>query len=50
MLSRQQEKDYIRVNRGQIRILRFAFIWLPYMELVIQGEDGTRRMELIRSF
>lgn len=50
MLSRQQEKDLIRVNRGQIRILRFAFIWLPYTELVIQDDDGTRRMELIRSF
>jgi hypothetical protein len=50
LLSRQQEKDLIRVNRGQIRILRFAFVWLPYTELVLQDESGDRRMELVRSF
>jgi len=50
VLSRQQEKDLIRVNRGQVRILRFAFVWLPHTELVMQDQSGARRMELIRSF
>ncbi len=48
-LCGQKETDYLRLNRGNIQILRFALIWLPYTEFVIQEDEG-RRMELVRSF
>jgi hypothetical protein len=49
MLARQQERDLIRVNRGNIKISRFSLIWLPYTEFIVQ-EDDRRRVELVRSF
>lgn len=48
-LARQVEKDILRVNHGMVKILRFALVWLPYTEFVIQ-ENDTRRMETLRSF
>jgi hypothetical protein len=48
-LSRQCEKDILRVNHGNIKILRFALVWLPYTELVIQDGD-SRRIEIVKSF
>jgi hypothetical protein len=48
-LARQIEKDIMRVNHGNVKILNFALVWLPFTEFVIQ--DGpNRRLELIRSF
>lgn len=43
------EDDMMRLNRGDIRILRFSLIWLPYTEFVLQ-EQEQRRMELIQCF
>lgn len=48
-LSAQQETDFLRLNRANVQILRFALVWLPYTEFVIQEEEG-RRLELIQSF
>jgi hypothetical protein len=48
-LASEREDDMMRLNRGDIRVLRFSLIWLPYTEFVIQ-EKEQRRMELIQSF
>lgn len=48
-LASELEDDMMRLNRGDIRVLRFSLIWLPYTEFVIQERD-ERRMELIQSF
>ncbi len=48
-LAKQREKDIVRVNRGNVRILRFAILWLPFTEFIIQ-EDTRRRIDLIQSF
>lgn len=48
-LAQQLEKDILRVNHGNVKILRFALVWMPYTEFVIQ-ENDTRRLEIIQSF
>jgi hypothetical protein len=48
-LAKQREKDIVRVNRGNVRALRFAVLWLPFTEFIIQ-EENRRRIELIQSF
>jgi len=48
-LSRDQEIDIMRLSRNNAEVLRFAFVWLPYTEFVIQERD-RRRVELIQSF
>lgn len=48
-LASQRESDVMRLNRGDIQVMRFSLIWLPYTEFVIQEAD-RRRMELIQSF
>jgi hypothetical protein len=48
-LAKQREKDIVRVNRGNVRILRFGILWLPFTEFIIQ-EENRRRIELIQSF
>jgi hypothetical protein len=48
-LAKQREKDIVRVNRGNVKIMRFAVLWLPFTEFIIQ-EDSGRRIELIQSF
>jgi hypothetical protein len=48
-LARQQEKDLVRCNRSDVEVTRFALLWLPYTEFVIQEQDG-RKVELIQSF
>lgn len=48
-LAKEREKDILRINRSHIALLRFALIWLPYTEYVIQ-EETSRRLALIPSF
>jgi hypothetical protein len=48
-LAKQREKDIVRVNRGNVRTLRFGILWLPFTEFIIQ-EDNRRRIEFIQSF
>lgn len=48
-LARQRQKDLFRLNQGNVRILRFSLVWLPYTELIVQEADG-RRVEQIKSF
>jgi hypothetical protein len=48
-LAKQREKDIVRVNRGNVRTLRFGILWLPFTEYIIQ-EENRRRIELIQSF
>lgn len=48
-LSRQRETDILRVNHGDIKVLRFALVWLPHTEFIIQ-ENETRRTVILRSF
>jgi hypothetical protein len=48
-LAKQREKDIVRVNRGNVRTLRFGILWLPFTEFIIQ-EENRRRIELIQSF
>ncbi len=48
-LAKQREKDIVRVNRGNVKMLRFAVLWLPFTEFIIQ-EDSGRRIELLKSF
>ena len=48
-LAKQREKDLVRVNRGNVRTLRFGILWLPFTEFIIQ-EENRRRIELIQSF
>jgi uncharacterized protein YukE len=48
-LAKEREKDVLRINRNHMALLRFALIWLPYTEYVIQDEN-SRRVELIPSF
>jgi hypothetical protein len=48
-LAKQREKDIVRVNRGNAKLLRFAVLWLPFTEFIVQ-EDSQRRIELIQSF
>src|SRR5262249_52615199 len=48
-LAEERERDLLRLNRGDIQILRLALIWLPYTQFVIQ-EGENRRLELIQSF
>ncbi len=48
-LSRDQELDILRLNRNHVEVLRFALVWLPYTEFVIQEKDH-RRLELVQSF
>jgi hypothetical protein len=48
-LAKQREKDIVRVNRGNVKMLRFAVLWLPFTEFIIQ-EDSSRRIELLQSF
>jgi flagellar biosynthesis GTPase FlhF len=48
-LAKQREKDIVRVNRGNVKTLRFGILWLPFTEFIIQ-EENRRRVELIQSF
>jgi hypothetical protein len=48
-LAKQREKDIVRVNRGNVKTLRFGILWLPFTEFIIQ-EENRRRIELIQSF
>lgn len=48
-LANERETEIFRMNRGQIHVLQFGLIWLPYFEYVIQEED-SRRLELVKSF
>ena len=48
-LARAHQKDIFRLNRGNVKVLRFALVWLPYTEVIIQ-ENESRRIELIKSF
>lgn len=48
-LAHQVEKDILRLNHSNIKILRFALVWLPYTECVIQ-ENDNRRIDVIKSF
>jgi hypothetical protein len=48
-LAKERENDILRINRNQIALLRFALIWLPYTEYVIQ-EENSRRLELVPFF
>jgi hypothetical protein len=48
-LAKQREKDIVRVNRGNVKMLRFLVLWLPFTEFIIQ-EDSSRRIELLQSF
>jgi hypothetical protein len=49
VLAKEREKDILRINRNHIVLLRFALLWLPYTEYVIQDEN-SRRVELVPSF
>ncbi|PWT91914.1 MAG: hypothetical protein C5B54_04415 [Acidobacteria bacterium] len=44
-----REKDIIRVNRSNVHVLRFALVWLPYTELIIE-ENEERRSQQIKCF
>jgi hypothetical protein len=48
-LAKEREKDILRINRNNVALLRFALLWLPYTEYVIQDEH-SRRVELVPSF
>ena len=48
-LASERDDDLMRINRGDVQVLRFSLIWLPYTEFVLQEAD-QRRMELIQSF
>lgn len=48
-LAQQIEKDILRLNHSNIKILRFSLVWLPFTEFIIQ-ENETRRVEIIKSF
>ncbi|HJZ13092.1 MAG TPA: hypothetical protein VJ521_13130 [Acidobacteriota bacterium] len=48
-LARELELDILRLNRANVQLLRFALVWLPYTEFVIQ-EDDRRSLKLIQSF
>lgn len=47
--ARAHQKDIFRLNRGNVKVLRFSLVWLPYTEVIIQ-ENEIRRIELIKSF
>lgn len=49
ILAGEREKDVLRIKHGHLAILRFALMWLPYTEYVIQEAD-SRRLELVQSF
>jgi hypothetical protein len=49
-LARQREEDIFRLNHGNVRILRFALVWLPFTEFIVELNDGGRRTEQIKSF
>jgi hypothetical protein len=49
MLAAERETDTLRINQGNLNIVRFALIWLPFTEYVIQEKDA-RRLLLVRSF
>jgi hypothetical protein len=48
-IANEREKDVLRLKPGNLAILRFALVWLPYTEYVIQ-EDDSRRLQLVQSF
>ena len=48
-IAKEREKDVLRLNRSNVSVLRFALIWLPYTEYVIQEQD-SRRLQLVPSF
>ena len=48
-IAKEREIDILRINRSHIALLRFALIWLPYTEYVIQ-EETSRRLALVPSF
>ena len=48
-IAKEREKDTLRINRSHMALLRFALIWLPYMEYVIQDVD-SRRLEIVPVF
>ncbi|MCI0414761.1 hypothetical protein L0222_18445 [bacterium] len=48
-IAKESERDILRINRSHTSLLRFALIWLPYIEYVIQEKD-SRRLELVPSF
>lgn len=48
-LAQERQADIVRLNRGNLQILRFSLVWLPYLEFILQEEDH-RHPELIRAF
>ena len=48
-LAKEREKDVLRINRNHMALLRFALIWLPYIEYVVQ-ENESRRLEMAPVF
>ncbi len=48
-IARFREKDLIRIGRADVEVLRFALIWLPFTEFILQ-EDDARTSHLVRSF
>jgi hypothetical protein len=48
-IANERERDVLRLNRGNVTVLRFALIWLPYTEYVIQ-EENSRRLQIVQSF
>ena len=48
-LAKEREKDILRINRSHMALLRFALLWLPYTEYVIQEKD-SRRLEIVAAF
>jgi hypothetical protein len=48
-IAKEREIDILRIKRNHCALLRFALIWLPYTEYVIQ-EEHSRRLELVPSF
>jgi hypothetical protein len=48
-IASEREKDVLRIKPGNLSILRFALVWLPYTEYVIQEQD-SRRLQVVQSF
>ena len=48
-IAGEREQDVLRIHLSNITLLRFALIWLPYAEYVIQEKD-SRRLELVQAF
>ena len=48
-IASEREQDVLRLKPRNLAILRFALVWLPYTEYVIQ-ENDSRRLHLVQSF